>query len=428
MFMQKLYQVLWLFASPLIRRYLKKRAQKQAAYAEDWAERFGEPYPQPVQNAIWIHAVSVGETRAAQPLIAALQVYFPDVPLLITQMTPTGRATAIHLYPDAQCRYLPYDRREWVEQFLREHRPKFGILMETEIWPNLIQQCVVQDIPLFLANARLSAQSQRGYQRIRPLIAPVLAQLRACYAQTQADAQRLAQLGVSNPQVMGNTKYDIMPPVDSSILAQQFKQWCGNRPIFIAASTRQYQEQDEAELILRAWVRHPNSENALLIIVPRHPERFQAAYDIAKQLGLRIQKRSSNQIVQPETQVWLGDSMGELFAYYQTADVAFVGGSLVDTGCQNILEPLACGKPVLFGFSTYNFQAACQSALDAQAAKQVQNADQLVQIAHTWLMQPQQCTHYAQAAHKLIVQRQGASQRIANAICHNLKSSAKTEY
>lgn len=416
------YGILWRLAPPLIRHYLHKRARKNPAYAEHWAERFGAPYPQAVQGAIWIHAVSVGETRAAEPLIAALRQHFPDAPLLITQMTPTGRATAQQLYPQAQCRYLPYDKPQWVAQFVREHQPCFGILMETEIWVNLIHECAAQNIPLFLANARLSPKSLHGYQRIDGLIRPALAKLTACYAQTAADAERLAQIGAPSPAVMGNTKYDIVPPVASQLLAQQFRQKIGTRPVFIAASTRYYQDVDEAELILRAWQQYDNPQRALLLIVPRHPERFQAAYEMAKQLGLQVQKRSDNQAVQPETQVWIGDSMGELFAYYQAADIAFVGGSLVDTGCQNIIEPLACGKPVLFGPSVYNFQAACSGALAAKAAKQVQNAQELVQTVQQWLHEPQHYANYAQAAHAFIAQHQGASTRIADAVAEYIKN------
>lgn len=419
--MQTLYQFLLLCAAPLIRYYLRKRARKNAAYLEHWAERFGEPLSQAVRGAIWIHAVSVGETRAAQPLIEALQQKFPDTPLLITQMTPTGRVTAEQLYPQAQCRYLPYDRRDWVRQFVREHQPKFGVLMETEIWPNLIQECAKQGVPLFLANARLSEKSLRGYLRIASLIRPALAKLTACFAQTQADARRLASLGAPMPQVLGNTKYDITPPESAQILAQQFRHWVGERAVVVAASTRYHNQEDEAEMILRAWQQYDNPSNALLVIVPRHPERFQAAYDVAVQLGLRVQKRSEKQMVKPETQIWIGDSMGEMFAYYQCADIAFVGGSLVDTGCQNIIEPMSCGKPVLFGYSIYNFQAACEGALQASAAQQVQNVEEWLHRVHTWLMQPETCAQYAQAAQDFVQQHQGASLRIAEAIAYKIK-------
>ena len=190
------YQILWQIAPPVIRYYLRRRAQKNPAYAEHWAERFGQPHPSPVTGAVWLHAVSVGETHAAQPLIAALRRRFPDAPLLITQMTPTGRATAQALYPDAQCRYLPYDRRDWVAQFLREHRPLFGVVMETELWANLLNEAHRQKIPMFVANARLSEKSARGYRRIDALIRPALQTLATgrgeCFGRRQQQIRHCA--------------------------------------------------------------------------------------------------------------------------------------------------------------------------------------------------------------------------------------------
>ena len=420
MLLPALYNALWRIAPPLIRRYLRKRARKNPAYLEHWGERFGAPHPNPVQQPIWIHAVSVGETRAAQPLIAELQRRFPNAPLLLTQMTPTGRATAAQLYPQAQCRYLPYDRRDWVAQFLREHRPQFGVLMETELWINLISGCHSHRIPLFLANARLSEKSQRSYQKIPSLIRPALRQLTAICAQTSADAQRLQQLGAPTPIVCGNTKYDIPIPPQSSELAAQFRQRIGNRRVFLAASLREKDGQDEAELILNAWQPHADT---LLILIPRHPERFQAAYNLAQQRGFQTQKRSDNAPIRPDTQVWIGDSMGEMYAYFQAADIVFIGGSLVNTGCQNIIEPLQCGKPVLFGPSIYNFQAACQEALAAGVAQQIHSAAELVQTVTQQLMQPEIHAQQAAKAAVYLVQHCGASQRIADVIEQHLKQT-----
>ncbi len=416
-----LYNALWRIVPPFIRRYLRKRARKNPAYLEHWNERFGAPHPCPVQQPIWIHAVSVGETRAAQPLIAELQRRFPNAPLLLTQMTPTGRATVAQLYPQAQCRYLPYDRRDWVEQFLREHRPQFGVLMETELWVNLISGCFNHRIPLFLANARLSEKSQRSYQKIASLIRPALRQLTAICAQTSADAQRLQQLGAPAPIVCDNTKYDIPIPPLSSELAAQFRQKIGNRRVFLAASLREKDGQDEAELILNAWQPHADT---LLVLIPRHPERFQAAYHLAQQRGFKTQKRSDNAPIRPDTQVWIGDSMGEMYAYFQAADIVFIGGSLVNTGCQNIIEPLQCGKPVLFGPSIYNFQAACQEALAAGVAQQIHSAAELVQTITRQLAQPEIHAQQAAKAAVYLVQHRGASQRIADVIEQHLKQTA----
>ena len=421
--LRTLYNALWYPAAPLIRRYLRRRAQLSPAYLEHWNERFGGAYPNPVQRPIWIHAVSVGETRAAAPLAAELQARFPDAPLLFTQMTPTGRTAAQTLYPQAQCRYLPYDRADWAAAFLRGHRPRFGILMETEIWPNLMHEAAAQHIPLFLANARLSEKSQRGYRRIRSLAAPALATLSGCFAQTEADAERLRSIGARNPLVCGNTKYDVAPPAAMQALGRQFRSLIGSRPVFAAASTRFYHGQDEAALILEAW-RHQDTENSLLVLVPRHPERFQAAFDTAAALGLRVQKRSSGEAVRSDTQIWIGDSMGELFAYYTAADAAFVGGSLVDSGCQNIIEPLSCGLPVLFGPSTYNFQAACQSAAEAGAALQIGSADELAATAARWLARPDERERHARRAAAFIRSHQGAAKRMADEIAQALEQAA----
>lgn len=414
------YQILWQIAPPVIRYYLRRRAQKNPAYAEHWAERFGQPHPSPVTGAVWLHAVSVGETRAAQPLIAALRRRFPDAPLLITQMTPTGRATAQSLYPDAQCRYLPYDHRDWVAQFLREHRPLFGVVMETELWANLLNEAHRQKIPMFVANARLSEKSARGYRRIDTLIRPALQTLAGCLAQTEEDAERLRQLGAANVSVCGNSKYDIAPPEDKIELAAQWRQHLGRRRVFVAASTREKDGTDEAHEILRAWRQHGCADD-LLVLVPRHPERFGAAAEYAQSLGLTVQKRSSGEAVAPNTQVWVGDSMGEMFAYYALADAVFVGGSLVDTGCQNIIEPMSCGKPVLFGPSVYNFQAACTGALAFGAAWQIASADELVQTVYRWWQNPEEAAALAQRAVQFVAQHKGASERMAQRIEDGVK-------
>ena len=409
-----LYNQLWHIAPLFIRRYLKKRAKKSTSYLEHWDERFGKKMSKPVRHPIWIHAVSVGETRAAQPLIEALQNYFPDVPLLLTQMTPTGRHTAQTLYPNAQCRYIPYDKPEWVGQFLTDHAPRFGILMETEIWPNLMHMCAKQQIPLFLANARLSEKSQRGYLKIRGLVEPAMRTLSGCFAQTAEDAERLHLIGASNVHVCGNTKYDISPPDKMRALAAGFAERIGRRPVAVCASTRFYRGEDETELLLSAWRQYRG--DALLVVVPRHPERFQTAYDTARSLGFRVQKRSDNAMVSPQTQVWIGDSMGELFAYYLTGSAAFVGGSLVDTGCQNIIEPIACGVPTVFGFSTYNFSSACENALKAGAAVQVGSADEWRQTVETWFSDDSLRARFAAQAQAFVAQHRGASSRMAQEV------------
>lgn len=405
------YRLLWFFAPPFIRRYLKKRAEKSPAYLEHWDERFGKPFPGARRGAVWLHAVSVGETRAALPIVREILLRQPDTELLITQMTPTGRATAQQLFPQAQCRYLPYDKPAYVQQFLRGHRPKIGIFMETEIWPHLLRECAAERVPVMLANARLSEKSLKGYLKAAGLFRPAFASFAAVLAQTPEDAQRLEKAGAHHAAVYGNSKYDIAPDDAMRRLAEDFRQKTGGRAVVVCASTRAHRGTDEAELLLAAWRRQP--ADALLIIIPRHPERFQAAFDLAQQYGFRVQKRSDNRPVAPQTQVWIGDSMGEMYAYYLMADVVFVGGSLVDTGCQNIIEPIACGVPTLFGFSTFNFQAACADAQAAGAAAQIHSADEWARTCTRWLKDDALREHFRRNAAAFIRRHQGASARIA---------------
>ncbi|WP_159880521.1 lipid IV(A) 3-deoxy-D-manno-octulosonic acid transferase [Aquitalea denitrificans] len=402
-----LYSLLWWAATPLIRRYLKKRARKAPAYLQHWDERFGEALQPQATGAIWIHAVSVGETRAALPLIQAIRQRWPDVPLLLTQMTPTGRDTARQLYPDAEVRYLPYDYPGAVRDFLAVWQPRFGVLMETELWPNLLHAARQQGVPVFLANARLSEKSLRGYRRIQGLIGPALRDLTAIAAQSQQDAERLQQLGAVSPQVCGNTKYDFTPPAAMAELAAQFRQRIGSRPVFICASTRDGEEQ----LILQAW-QQAEVGNTLLLLVPRHPERFDSVAALAQDMGFAVQRRSDNSKIAAATRVWLGDSMGELFAYYGCADVAFVGGSLLPLGGQNLIEPASLGLPVLFGPSMFNFAQASELALQAGAALQVADAAALVQQALELLQDDARRQQMHSAALAFTAAHRGASQRI----------------
>ncbi len=412
-----LYNGLWAVVPPLLKRYLNKRGRQTPAYLDHWSERFGQPFAQPCQGAIWIHAVSVGETRAAFPLIQALKRHYPDAPLLLTQMTPTGRATAEQLYPEAQCRYLPYDKPAYVRQFLQEHRPLFGVIMETELWPNLIHQAHAQGVPLCLANARLSERSLQGYLRVKALIKPAVAKLDLVCAQAPMDAERLATLGAVQPIVCGSTKYDFEVPAAMHTLAQQFKIRIGNRPVVVCASTRYLNDEaDEARLLLQAWQAHDQGSNALLVVVPRHVERFDAVFACAQTLGFRTQRRSDNLPIDAATQVWVGDSMGELLAYYLAADVAFVGGSLVDTGCQSIIEPLLCGLPTLFGPSTYNFAQVSQDVLSANAAIQVSSASAWQLAVTDLLAHPLAGHELSVRAQAFIKNNQGASEKMATLI------------
>ncbi|MDP1606540.1 MAG: lipid IV(A) 3-deoxy-D-manno-octulosonic acid transferase [Rhodocyclaceae bacterium] len=360
--------------------HLLWRARRQPEYLRHWGERLGfyGAVP-PTSRLIWIHAVSVGETRAAQPLVAALRARYPDHRILLTHMTPTGRATSGALFGDAIERvYLPYDTPWAVRRFLRHFRPRLGIIMETELWPNLIDACGCASIPLLLVNARLSEKSARRYARFPKLSRTALRQLSAISASGADDALRLRQLGAPEVAVFGNMKFDIEPPVEQLETWREFRNRIGERPVFLCASTR----EGEEALILDAWkAKIGAGGTALLTIVPRHPQRFDAVARLIEARGLKLQRRSDNAAIDAATEVWLGDSMGELFAYYAVADVAFVGGSLLDFGCQNLIEPCAVGVPVLIGPSTFNFAEAAEAAIETGAARQIGNAAELVEQA-----------------------------------------------
>ncbi len=413
-----LYSLLLRGLTPLVKRYLRRRARQAPAYLEHWDERFDGVVSGIPAGAIWIHAVSVGETRAAEPLVRALRAAWPEAPLLMTQMTPTGRATAEALYGDfAHIRYLPYDYAEAANRFLASLKPKFGVLMETELWPNLIHQARLQGVPLFVANARLSEKSLRGYRRIRGLIGPALGELAAIAAQSREDADRLSALAPCRVQVCGSIKYDITPADAMLALGARFAERIGSRPVFVCASTR----EGEEALILESW--RKLETDCLLVLVPRHPERFDAVEQLARELGMRVARRSTEGALPEDLHVWIGDSMGEVYAYYAAADVTFVGGSLMPLGAHNLIEPAALGKPVLFGPSTFNFAEASRLALEAGAAMQVADADELVQAVHTLLADPDRRKEMENAARSFAAAHKGATERVVNLIRTTLEST-----
>ncbi|MGB8516764.1 MAG: 3-deoxy-D-manno-octulosonic acid transferase, partial [Gallionella sp.] len=312
------YTLLWCLLLPFIFLKLLWRARLQPEYLQYIGERFGFYKQTSRLPIIWLHAVSVGETRATVSLVAQLRQHYPQHQILLTHTTPTGRATSEQLYGDQVMRvYLPYDYPFAVQRFLRHFQPQLGVLMETEIWFNLIHGCKKNDVPLLLLNARLSEKSARGYARFAGLTHKALQSLNGIAAQTETDAQRFSSLGGKNISVMGNLKFDIAPPAAMLELGKVLREQFGaSRKVFLAASTR----EGEEELLLDTWQTTP--PKALLILVSRHPQRFDEVADLIKKRGLKIQRRSENKTVSPEIQVLLGDSMGEMFAYYTAADLA----------------------------------------------------------------------------------------------------------
>ena len=385
--------VLWLLLPAIFLR-LAWRARKQPEYLRHIGERFGYYSAHDEKHLsgrlggkplIWLHAVSVGETRATQSLITRLRETYPDHQILLTHATPTGRAASEQLYGDNVLRvYLPYDYPFAVNRFLRHFSPRLGILMETEIWLNLIHACHETRTPLLLLNARMSEKSARGYARFSRLTRNTLNKLAAVAAQTGDDAARLSGLGALNVTVMGNLKFDIEPPAEMLELGKHLREQFGDaRRILVAASTR----EGEEALLLDA-VREAHIPDLLVVIVPRHPQRFNEVASLLEQRGIAFQRRSANRAVESGIQVVLGDSMGEMFAYYAAADLAFIGGSLLPYGGQNLIESCAVGTPVLVGPHTRNFAEATQSAVSAGAALQVTDAAGIVSESKRLLETP----------------------------------------
>jgi 3-deoxy-D-manno-octulosonic-acid transferase len=405
-----LYRLALLLAAPLIPLRLLWRGRRERGYWRHWGERLALG-PAPVTGALWIHAVSVGEMRAAQPLIAALREAHPDVPVLLTCMTPTGRATAESLYGGfVRIVYLPYDYAWLARRFLRRVQPRVGILMETELWPNLIHAAARADVPLVLANARLSARSAQGYARLRRLTRACLERVAVVAAQTEADAVRLRSLGAMTVHVTGNLKFDIAPPPDQLERGAAWRSKWGPRPVLLAASTR---EGEEASL-LRAFADAAQAE-VLLVLVPRHPQRFDAVAALIEAAGLPFQRRSAldGTNLNAETRVLLGDSLGELFAYYAACDVAFVGGSLAPLGGQNLIEAASVGRPVLVGPHTFNFEEATRLAIEAGAALRVNDAPALLENALKLLNDAPARARMGEAGLDFAARHRGAAARVA---------------
>jgi 3-deoxy-D-manno-octulosonic-acid transferase len=403
-----LYTVLLYLIFPYVLARLAWRAVRQRGYLAHLGERFGWYRDAPAGPVIWVHGVSVGETRAAEPLVRALMERHPGHRVLLTHMTPTGREAGEALFGASVSRcYLPYDYPGAVARFLEHFRPRAGLLMETEIWPNLIQACRARAVPLHLVNARLSEKSFTGYRRFPALARESVTGFTAIAAQGEDDARRLAALGAVHACVTGSVKFDVEPPRGQLEQGLSWRAALGARPVLAAASTR----EGEEALILDALA-DVAVGGLLTFIVPRHPQRFEEVAALLAARGIRYQRRSLNDPIASETQVVLGDTMGELFAYYAACDVAFVGGSLVPTGGQNLIEACAAGKPVLVGPSTYNFAEAVELALAAGAAIQVGDAKALAREATRLLRDPLAREWMSGAALDFSAAHRGATQRV----------------
>ena len=409
-----LYTLLFHLGLPLVFLRLLWRAWRAPAYSRRIGERFAFGLPPLRPGGIWVHAVSVGESIAAAPMVRELMARYPHLPITVTCMTPTGSERIQALFGDSvQHCYLPYDLPWAAARFLERARPKLAVVMETELWPNHIHQCARRGIPVALANARLSARSARGYARFARLTAPMLAKLSLIAVQTEAEAERFRQLGARDEcvEVTGSIKFDLT--IDPALLARATDlrdQWAAQeRPLWIAASTH----AGEDEIVLAAHrqllARHPQ---ALLILVPRHPERFAAVAELCRKEGFASVRRSQGEAVGAGIDVLVGDTMGELLFLYALADVAFVGGSLVPNGGHNLLEPAALVKPVLSGPHLFNFLEIAAQLRDAGALWEVSNAAELASAVDALWSDPAMIKLMRNAGLDVLKANQGALERL----------------
>lgn len=411
-----IYSFFFYLLTPVILLRLLWRSRRAPEYRLRWGERFGFYRDPALTGSIWIHAVSVGETLAALPLIEALRETYPGVPLLVTCMTPTGsQRIRAALGEQVQHVYLPYDYPGAAARFLERFRPRLGVLMETELWPNLVHACALREIPLVLANARMSERSARGYAYVGGLTREMLSNLSTVAAQTDADAARLRALGAPAEivQVTGSIKFDLDLPPDLPQRAATVRAAWGTRPVWIAASTHGGEDEQLLEA-LRGLQRA--QEDILLVLVPRHPERFAPAAELCRKAGYTVAQRSLEQVCDARTRIYLGDTMGELLLLYAAADVAFVGGSLIPHGGHNPLEPAALGLPVLFGPHMFNFAEISRRLLDADAARQVHDATELAETVAELLHNPNLRETTGSRGRDFVAANRGALKRLLKII------------
>ncbi|MEM6052799.1 lipid IV(A) 3-deoxy-D-manno-octulosonic acid transferase [Erwinia sp. P7711] len=411
--MTTLYTVLLYLIQPLIWLRLWLRGRKAPAYRKRWAERYGYCAGKVKPDGILLHSVSVGETLAAVPLVRALRHRYPAMPITVTTMTPTGSERAASAFgKDVHHVYLPYDLPGSMNRFLDNVNPRLVIIMETELWPNMIALLHQRKIPLVIANARLSARSAKGYKKLGKFMQQLLQRITLIAAQNQEDGERFISLGLKRSQltVTGSLKFDISVTPELAARAITLRrQWAPRRPVWIATSTHEGEESIILEAHRKLLARFPS---LLLILVPRHPERFSTAREMTQKAGLSYTLRSTGEIPSGSTQVVIGDTMGELMLLYGIADLAFVGGSLVERGGHNPLEAAAHAIPVLMGPHTFNFKDICAKLSQADGLITVTDADSLDKEIGTLLTDEDYRLYYGRHAVEVLHQNQGALQRL----------------
>ncbi len=413
MFLRYLYTLTLYLLTPAVLVRLLWRGRRNPAYWQRWGERFGYVQEAGGRSPVWIHAVSVGEVQAAQGLIRELQRHYPAHALFVTTTTPTGSAQVRKLFGDSVSHaYLPYDLPGAVRRFLDRVRPELAVVMETELWPNLFAGCARRNVPVVIANARLSPRSMTGYRRVRPLVRETLRNIRLIAAQGKADAGRFISLGASPEQVevTGSVKFDQQIPSGLVEKAALLRRQLGEeRPVWIAASTHQGEDEQILDAFQRLQRGYPD---CLLILVPRHPERFDRVAELCRQRGFSVVRRTEGVSCQQDTDIFLGDTLGELLLFYAASDVAFVGGSLVPTGGHNMLEPAALEKPVITGPHLFNFSEIASAMEEAGAAYRVDSAAQLAALLERLLSDPQQRDRMGSKGGQLVERNRGALQNL----------------
>ncbi|MEY4340814.1 MAG: hypothetical protein RL541_318 [Pseudomonadota bacterium] len=430
-----LYSWLMWAIQPLLRSKLRRRGLKEPGYLEHIEERFGvytnqikmqTQEPSAPKTCVWVHAVSLGETRAAEVLLHALRAEYPAIRIVLTHGTATGRALGASLLKEGDVQvWQPWDTPAIVQRFLQHFQPQLAVVLETEIWPNWVAQCKKSNIPMVLVNARMSEKSMRSAQRLAWLSGPAYAGLNGVWAQTSDDAKRLEQLGAPVMEVVGNVKFDAQP---NSVLLAQALLWSKNftRPVVLLASSREGEEDlwlDALQALKENPVDGQEHVHAVhWLVVPRHPQRFDAVAQAIVNRGWKLSRRSEWLDGPGQTDeenldtVWLGDSMGEMSLYFGLADVALLGGSFMPLGGQNLIEATACGCPVIMGPHTFNFADAAELALEADAAIRVEDMAQGVTSALQLVCSGPDENSYVSACLAFTQKNKGATQRTVQAL------------
>jgi 3-deoxy-D-manno-octulosonic-acid transferase len=410
---RRLYSLLVYCAAPFAFAVVLWRGLRDRGYWQGLRERFGGGLHEPTAAAIWLHAVSLGEMSAAAPLVRALRLRYPQNPLVLTTATPTGRARARGLFGDTvDVRFLPYDTPGAVARFLDGIRPRVAIIMETELWPNLYDACERRGVPLVLASARLSAKSVARYRRFGSLFRRIFSAISLIAAQTREDAERFVAIGAQSARthVVGNIKFDMEPGAGVIDQGRALRASFGSaRPTWIAGSTH----AGEEEQVLAAHAElQADRPDALLLLVPRHPDRFDGVADLLSRRGLRCTRRSSGMAPDSGIAVVLVDTVGELAALYAAADAAFVGGSLVPIGGHNLLEPAALGLPVLTGPSQFNAKDIARLLIQQGAALQVADARELAAALIRLLADPAERQRMGTIGRHIVESNRGSVARL----------------